>query len=345
MKGFILAAGFGTRLEPLTHELPKALIPVATVPAIQYAIRLLAVAGVEEVFVNLYHLGDQIEAALGNGQHLGIRLRYSREPELLGTGGGLRKIAQQLEGQRLVVINADTLFDVDLRAAIAFHEEKGAIATMVLRRDPRQSRYGLIEIDGAGRIRRFLGDHAPGDKPNGATLKKYMFAGVHILEPRFLEYIPPDIQTCVNRYAYPKAIHNGELLCGFVCDGIWRDLGSLASYFQANLDVLDRRVVLPYLDPLSMFAYTPQKEVDSIVRLGENTTLGSNVLLHPPVLIADGVSISDNAVIGPYAIIGRDAVIGKQSKLKDVIIFNDARVRANTTLARCIISRKHTVSC
>lgn len=344
MKGFILAAGFGTRLDPLTRELPKALMPIVTVPAITYAVQLLAAAGITEIFVNLHHLGEQIKAALGDGSRLGMTITYSAETEILGTGGALRRVAGQLGGQRLVVVNADTLFDVDIAAAAAFHEDQGALATMVLRRDANQARYGLIEIDQAGRIGRFLGDPAPHLDDPGVSLRKFMFAGVHILEARFLEYIPPDIQTCINRYAYPKAMANDEMLCGYEATGVWRDLGTPASYFDANMEVLDRRLALPQLDPLSSFAHTPKREVDSVVRLGEGAILGDGVLLHPPVVIADGARIGDGAVIGPRAIIGRGAIVGKHANVSSVLVFDGARVEANATLSRCIVSRKHTVN-
>ena len=246
VKGFILAAGFGTRMRPITEEIPKALVPVCTVPAIRFSIELLKSADITDIFINTHYLGEALERELGDGSKYNVNITYSHEDVILGTGGALRKVVSQLEGQTLVVVNADTLISCPLKEALAFHQEKNSIATMVLRNDPKQASYGLIEIDSDNRIQRFLGESGP-NLQNAEALKKYMFTGIHILEPRFLEYIPPEISVCINRYAYPKALRNNEPLYGFVCSDPWRDLGQPDLYYQTNMDILNKRLSMTIL--------------------------------------------------------------------------------------------------
>lgn len=161
----ILAAGFGSRLRPLTDRMPKPLIEVAGKPLIAYALALLRAAGIREVIINLHHRGDAIRAALGSGAGYGMSITYSVEDPILDTGGAIKKAQPFLEGGRFAVLNADIICDVDLRQVIAWHEQRGSVATMVLRHDYDMRRYGVIEIDGNGRIRRFLGQPEAVDEP------------------------------------------------------------------------------------------------------------------------------------------------------------------------------------
>ena len=134
----VLAAGQGTRLRPMTDRMPKALVPVAGRPMIEYALLLLRHYGIRDIVINLHHFGEQIENRLGDGQALGLSIRYSKEPELLDTGGGLLKAKAFLQDGSFIVINTDALIDLNLAALIDFHAQTGAVATLVLRADPRR---------------------------------------------------------------------------------------------------------------------------------------------------------------------------------------------------------------
>ena len=338
MKGFVLAAGFGSRLTPLTDSIPKPLLPVGNVPLIGYALRLLASHGITEVAVNLHHLGRQLKEELGDGAAFGVEITYSEEEEILGTGGGLKQMAAFLD-QPFVVVNSDIIIDVDLAAVIADHRQRGALSTMVLREDPNQDNYGLIEIDSDGRIRRILGQ---GDAPE--ALRPLMFTGVHVMEPRFLEYIPAGINTCVNRYAYPKALANGEILAGFVARGYWADMGTPARYLAGNVDALERRMGLAHIDPLAGFALAPTKAVSEVVRMGEGVQLGADVHLVPPVVLGDGVKIGDHAVVGPRCVVGAKVHIGKEARVSDAVLLPGARVEPNAEMQRVIVGRRAVIA-
>jgi NDP-sugar pyrophosphorylase family protein len=244
----VLAAGQGTRLKPVTERMPKALVPVAGRPMIEYALLLLRRHGIQDIVINLHHFGDQIEDRLGDGRALGLSVRYSHEPELLDTGGGLLKAREFLSDGTFIVINTDVLIDLDLTALLQFHDNAGAVATLVLRPDPRADEFGSMDIDEDGRIIRFLKSRAP-IEPNGA-LRKLMFTGVQVLEPRIFDHMqeqPPRAKFSTTRDTYPRMILAGERLFGFPFTGFWQDLGTDQRIRQAEENMRNGRVNLHFL--------------------------------------------------------------------------------------------------
>ncbi len=247
MKAMVFAAGRGERLQPLTERVPKALIPVAGRPMIEYPLLLLRHYGIHEIIINLHHLGEQIEAYLGNGQRLGIDIIYSKEPELLDTGGGLLKAKPFLERETFIVINTDVMIDLPLAELIAFHQKTRATATLVLRPDPNADRFGSMEIDSEGRIDRFL--NARRQEAISLPGRKLMFTGVQILEPRIFDYMgengPRKFGT--TKDTYPQMVVRGERLFGFCFDGFWSDLGTPERIKEAEASLAQGKARLHYL--------------------------------------------------------------------------------------------------
>jgi NDP-sugar pyrophosphorylase family protein len=231
MKAMILAAGLGTRLRPLTDVTPKPLLPVAGTPMIVWNLLLLKRHGIRDVVINLHHLGDIIRQALGDGSALGMRLIYSYEPVILGTGGGIKQAEPHFQGEPVLVLNGDTLFELDLGAVMAFHRERAAAATLVLRQDPDAARWGLVEVTDRAEIVRITGRGRSAPTVTAAR----MFAGIHILHPRLLHYLPADTE-CSIIDAYVKGIQEGERILGFDFDGFWSDVGTPERYAQVEQD-------------------------------------------------------------------------------------------------------------
>lgn len=227
----ILAAGFGSRLRPLTDRVPKPLVEVAGRPLIAYPLALVRAAGIRDVVVNLHHHGAAIRAALGDGAACGVSIRYSEEAAILDTGGGILQARPLLGEEPFVVLNADSIIDLDLRQLIAWHRARGAVATMVLRPDREAARYGLIEIDRAHRVRRFLGRPAHVDEP----LRALMFAGVHVLEPQVFSHMASGVFG-ITRQTYPAMLAAGCLVSGYVFDGYWRVLDTHAGLAEGRYD-------------------------------------------------------------------------------------------------------------
>jgi NDP-sugar pyrophosphorylase family protein len=248
MKAMVLAAGEGIRLRPHTERLPKALVPVAGRPMIEYPLLLLRHHGIHDIIINLHHLGDQIETHLGNGRQLGLHITYSKEPERLDTGGGLLKARPFLENDTFIVINTDVLIDLPLGELIRFHEKNAAIATLVLRPDPMADQYGSMDVDVDGRIRRFLQSRMTGE-PWGST-RKLMFTGVQILAPRVFAYMSSADgaqKFSTTRDTYPRLLLQRERLFGFQFDGFWRDLGTESRIREAEQSLALGKIKLHYL--------------------------------------------------------------------------------------------------
>ena len=231
MKAMILAAGLGTRLRPLTDALPKPLLPIAGRPLIVWNLLLLRRHGITDVIVNLHHLGHLIEQALGDGSPFGMRIAYSREPLLLGTGGGLKQAEPFFGGEPFVVLNGDTLFDLDLGGLDAVHRQNHALATMAVRADPEPDRWGTVELDAARHVWRINGRGKESGKPD----EKRMFAGVHLMHPRLLADVPVGRESSIIE-AYVRAIQAGETVAGCELSGYWSDIGTPERYAQAQRD-------------------------------------------------------------------------------------------------------------
>ena len=239
MKAMILAAGLGTRLRPLTNTIPKPLLPIAGTPLIVWNLLLLKRHGFHDVVINLHYLGPMIEQALGDGSRYGLRIIYSHEPVILGTGGGLKEAEPHFSGEPVMVLNGDTLVDLDLGALSQFHQESEAVATLVVRKDPEATRWGLVEMDSGNRIVRITGR----GREDLAPTQPRMFAGIHVLHPRLLRDVPKGVASTVID-PYVAAIQQGERVFGYDCEGYWSDIGTPERYAQAEQDASAGRITL-----------------------------------------------------------------------------------------------------
>jgi NDP-sugar pyrophosphorylase family protein len=242
MKAMILSAGLGTRLRPLTNNLPKPLLPVANRPLIHYNLLLLKKYGITDVVINLHYHAEKMREALGNGNNLGMKITYSEEPEIMGTGGGLKKVVQFFSNRSFILINGDILVEINLDKVVEYHVKKKATATMVLREDTEPERWGVIETDPQGRIHRILGK---GDV-SGEKFSKYMFTGIHVLEPKIFSYIPGGGCSSIID-AYIEMLQKDERVFGYVMMGYWMDLGTPERYQKAHQDIEKGLLKLSYL--------------------------------------------------------------------------------------------------
>ncbi|HKN86075.1 MAG TPA: nucleotidyltransferase family protein [Nitrospiraceae bacterium] len=232
MKAIILAAGLGSRLRPLTNTIPKPLLPVGGVPLIVWNLLLLRRHGIRDVIVNLHHLGHLIEKELGDGSTWDMRISYSKEPRILGTGGGLKQAEEFFEGKPFLVMNSDTLCELDVGALRRYHERQNPLATMVVREDPNVARWGVLELDADQRIVRINGR---GRVSQGPVVGR-MFAGVHIVHPRLLRSVPMHGESSIID-AYVHEIEHGESVYGYSLHGYWSDVGTAQRYADVQDDV------------------------------------------------------------------------------------------------------------
>ncbi|MBI3804086.1 MAG: nucleotidyltransferase family protein [Nitrospirae bacterium] len=242
MKAMILAAGYGTRLRPLTDDTPKPLLPIAQRPLIYYSLLLLKKYGITDVFINVHYLGDKIIKEIGNGSRLGMNITYSEESQILGTGGGIKNIQAAIARGTFIVLNADILIDINLDKLVEFHHRKKGGATLVLREDPAVDQYGPIDLDPKDQIRNILGK-LPW---KGEKARRMMFTGVHVLEPRVMDYIPARTFYSITD-AYVEMLRRDEKLFGYVTRGYWNDIGEIERYKKADRDLKQGKVRLGHI--------------------------------------------------------------------------------------------------
>jgi len=242
MKAMILAAGFGTRLWPLTIGRTKPAIPFLNRPLIAFTIDYLRNYGFEDVIINLHHEPESVKEQIGNGSRFGVRIHYSlEEPEILGTSGALDRVRDQLDKETFVVINGKIITDVDLAAALETHRKMKALATLVLLPNVKRERFSEVKITDDGRIAEFAG-FPDAQSAIGNQQSPLMFTGIHVMEPEVFDYIPRGVFSDSVRDVYPAAMTDGKTIAAHVAasDSFWRELSTIERYLEISLEFLAR---------------------------------------------------------------------------------------------------------
>jgi NDP-sugar pyrophosphorylase family protein len=245
MKAMILAAGFGTRLWPLTIGRTKPAIPFLNRPLIAFTIDYLRRYGFEDVIINLHHEPDSVREQIGDGSRFGVRIHYSvEEPEILGTSGALDNVRDQLSGDTFVVINGKIITDIDLAAALETHRRKQALATLALLPNHKLERFSEVKITEDGRIAEFAGFPNPQSaiRNQNGPQSPLMFTGIHLMEPEIFEYIPRGVFSDSVRDVYPKAMADGKVVAAHIAsaESLWRELSTIPRYLEISLEFLAR---------------------------------------------------------------------------------------------------------
>ncbi len=237
MNAVVLIGGFGTRLEPLTVTRPKAMVPVLNIPFLEYLLVNLKRSGIDQAILSIGYLPDLIRQYFGDGQKIGIDIKYVIEQFPLGTGGGIKNAAQFLN-ESFLVVNGDIFTDIDIVKMYNFHKDRRAVATIALTPVDDPSRYGVIETDSGGRVGRFL------EKPSPENITTNMInAGLIVMEPEILESIPANVKFSYEKELFPTLLTAGKPIYGFKSDAYWIDIGTPQKYFQLNSDLLHGRSI------------------------------------------------------------------------------------------------------
>ena len=299
---FILAAGFGTRLRPLTDELPKPLVPVCGVPMLAYALAQCAHFGLKTVVVNAHWKAEKLQPWVGFCE--GCKVSISEEyPDILGTGGGLHRVREEL-ADRFVVLNGDVLNDVDLSGLRDEIPSGGGVLALRAHRLDAE-RYGVVATDETGTLVR-MKDIASATA-NGAVATDTHFTGIHAMERSMLDLVEPG-HSCIIRSAY-KALVPKRRIRGFRHTGVWLDIGDPKMYLETNLEVLSGKVKL-FLDPrsrASRFVEGREEAFHGPVWLGSDLTLGKGIAIR-------------------RSVIGNGATIAAGASLEDCVVWEGARV-------------------
>jgi mannose-1-phosphate guanylyltransferase len=315
MKAMVLAAGLGTRLRPLTFELPKPMVPVLDRPVMAHILDLLDRHGCDDVIANLHYFPDTIRGYFGD------RLAYREEAELLGTAGGVRNCADFLDDGTFLIISGDALTDIDLTAFVARHKAAGGIGTLAVKRGPDTREFGVVLHDAEGRITGFQ------EKPDPAeALSDLGNCGIYLFEPEIFDYFPQqpfvdwanDVFPALLAHDVPFHIHE--------IDEYWNDVGSLQELKEGTFDALRGE----------LHVEVPGEEVADGVRICDGTELSDATLIEPPVWIGRDVSIGAGVRLqGPLAI-GDGVTIGEGAALKDSIVLPGTEVAPDAILIGAI---------
>ena len=299
-KAMILSAGLGTRLRPLTDHLPKPLVPVAQQSILDHHLARLVAMGIKEVVINLHHLAEAIPRHLSEASW-DLKIHYSHEPTILGTGGGLMKARAWLEGEEaFLLLNGDIFHDIDLEGLWETHRASSALATLALRPHPGDEKMGWIGVREKERIERVP------EMEGSQSLTRRMFTGLSILTPSIFEVLPPSGFCCVLREGVRHQIEAGALIQGYLdTQSMWVDIGTPAAYLQANLDAL--------VDPLAA----------------------------PKERIAPNATIATDAQIDETCLIGSHAQIGSKARLDHVVVLPNAQIPPNAQYSYGIVFGDH----
>jgi NDP-sugar pyrophosphorylase family protein len=321
MKAMVLAAGVGSRLDPLTRATPKPMVPIVNTPVIGHIVELLRTHGFQEIIINLHYLGDQIKEYLGDGSRFDVRITYSEEDQLWGDAGSIKRVEKFFD-DTFLVIGGDDLADMDLTRLVKTHREKRALATIALSLVDDPSEYGIVLLNERGRITRFL------EKPKGEVIfSNTANTGVYVFEPEVLELIPRGTHYMLGNTLFPLLLSQKRPIYGHLTSSYWRDVGSLDQYRQAHYDCLEGRVNIKI--PLSQqrkFVWIGDGvEIDPTAEIGYPVAIGHHCRVGP------GARILENTVLGEYCVVQKNAV------LRQSILWDGATVGEQTILERCVV--------
>lgn len=322
-KAVVMAGGEGTRLRPLTSNLPKPMINVANRPVMEYILLLLKKHGIEEVVVTLHFLPQLIRHYFSSGKDFGMTIRYVTEEEPLGTAGGVKNAESYLD-DTFIVISGDALTDFDLTRLIEFHKKRKSLVTIALKEVENPLEFGIVITAKDGRIEKFL------EKPGwSGVFSNTVNTGIYVIEPEVLSYIPTDRPFDFSKDLFPMLLEEGKPLYGYVASGYWCDIGDLEQYRKANFDLLLGRLKF---EP-------PGIKMANHVWVGEGVSVDPKAKIDGPSLIGPHVKIEKGVSIGELSIIGHNAVLKEGAHIHRAIVADNVFVGASSVLHNCIVGR------
>lgn len=321
IKAIIMAGGKGTRLKPLTCSIPKPMVPILNKPTMEYTVELLKKHRITDIAVTIAHLPTVITDYFATGEKWNVNLKYYQEEVPLGTGGSVKN-AEDFIKDTFIVLSGDSLTDINIQKAVAFHKNKGSKATLILKKEAVPIEYGVVITDGDGKITRFL------EKPSwGEVFSNTINTGMYILEPEVLDYFKKGENFDFSKDLFPKLLADKEPMYGYVTENYWCDVGALNSYTQTHFDILEDKV------NIEMDGY----QIEKGIWIGEGTQISSNVELVSPVYIGKNCNIREGSKLDAYTVIGDNCNIEKEVSLKRSIIWNNTLIGQKTHCSGAVI--------
>ena len=330
MKAVVMAVGVRAYLLVLTISRPKPMVPMVSKPVMGHILDLLKRHGITEVVVTLHFMPDAIQSYFGDGSSLGMEIHYAIEGTPLGTAGSVKNAQEHLD-EPFLIISGDAVTDIDLQQVIAFHQEKGAEATLTLYRVPNPLEYGVIITDSDGKIVQFL------EKPSwGEVISDTVNTGIYVIDPSVLDLIEEGVPTDWSQDVFPSLLDSGRPLYGCVAGGSWTDVGDIGEYMRASGDVLHHRVQTEELG----------RHIGGDIWCGEDVEIAPDAQLYGPVYLGNEVKIKGGVIVhGPtvvrdYTIVDNRAHIDRSIIWRNTYIGEGAEVRGAVIGRQCTVKRK-----
>ena len=324
IKAVLLVGGFGTRLRPLTHNIPKSFLPVLNRPFLKHTIVYLKKFGITDIILTLNYLPDVIRNRFGDGKEYGVHLTYCIEEDPLGTAGAVKNAEDYLD-DTFFVFNGDIFTDMNLADMLAFHRRAKAKATISLTWVDNPSAFGVVETDINQKVKRFI------EKPplNKATTN-WINAGIYILEPEVLKKIPAGEYYMFEKGLFPRLLDDGSPVYGYTYKGYWLDMGTPQKYFNLKMDLLLKKTRSP------LVKVTVPKLID------RGCKIGAGVSIKGPVIIGKECTIQDNASL-EKAILWDNVRIGQNSQLNNCIIGSNTVIQDYSKIKDSVVTRSNTI--
>jgi mannose-1-phosphate guanylyltransferase len=329
MKAMVLAAGVGSRLEPLTNQVPKPMVPIANRPVMQHIFDLCKRHGITEIASNLHYLPKHVTDYFGDGAAFGVKWRSLIEGELSGDAGGVRAMHSFLNDETFIVLMGDLLTDADLTEVVRQHKEKKALASIAVKAVDDVRHFGVVVTDENGFIVGFQEKPQPEE-----ALSNYASTGIYVLEPEVFKHIPATGTFGFGRQLFPALVQAGLPVLGVKIDQYyWSDVGTISQYRQSNFDALAGRVRIDLPGEKTEFGYAesgaeidPSAKIEGKLMLGKNSTLAAGVKIKGHVLIGDNCRIGANV------------------ELENTIVWSNAHIGREAILRNCVVGSNCTVS-
>ncbi len=323
MKAVIMAGGEGTRLRPLTSNQPKPMLPMANRPMMEHVVALLRQHGFTDIVVTVAFMANAVRSYFGDGSELGVRMVYATEETPLGTAGSVLNAREELD-ERFVVISGDVLTDIDLSAVVAFHERKGALATLALCSVENPLEFGIVITNEDDSIERFL------EKPGwGQVFSDNINTGIYVLEPEIFDFIPEGRPVDFSGEVFPRVLEEGKAIFGYVAEGYWEDVGTTQAYLKAHQDILDGKVAID----IEGFPLRPG------VWLGKGSAVDPSAVIDGPAIIGPNCSVGAGAVLGEYTTLGSNIRISDGAEVRRSVIADNGYVGTGARVEGAVLAR------
>lgn len=322
MKAVIIAGGPGTRLRPLTYNIPKPIIPFFDKPFLLYQLEYLKKYGINEVIINTHYLHTHLKDILKDGSDLGMKIFYSYEEKPMGTAGAVKLAENYFDDEPILILNGDILTDINISEIIKYHKNNNSDITIALTKVKDPTAFGLVFTDDNGKVEKFL------EKPSyDEAVINTVNAGIYIINPEYFKLVPKNEPYSFERGLFPLMLNLEKSLYGYVSNSYWMDIGTPDKYIQAHHDTLMGKININI----------PHYKNEKNIFIGKDVDIDDSVNLQGPLFIGDKVKIRKSSFIEEFSVISNNSFIEAKNQIYKSIILSNTKIEENCNISHSII--------